>query len=72
MIIHTHVDLSKLISDSKEKEIKKEVIVRPAKKAEKKKNKVTSEEPVLEAVLDENVEEEKIDLSKWLEEDIDE
>lgn len=72
MIIHTHVDLSKLISDSKEKEIKKEVIVRPAKKAEKKKYKVTSEEPVLETVLDEIVEEEKIDLSKWLEEDIDE
>ena len=73
MIIKSSRNNSKFIYKPEDKPaIEKEVIVRPAKKAEKKKNKVTSEEPVLETVLDEIVEEEKIDLSKWLEEDIDE
>lgn len=73
MIIKSSRNNSKFIYKPEDKSaIEKEVIVRPAKKAEKKKNKVTSEEPVLETVLDEIVEEEKIDLSKWLEENIDE
>lgn len=72
MIIKSSRNNSKFIYKPEDKPaIEKEVIVRPAKKAEKKKNKVTPE-PVLETVLDEIVEEEKIDLSKWLEEDIDE
>ena len=74
MIIRTHVDISTLASASKKTEVKSDAIVEEVKpirneeiisKKRKKSTSVAVEEPV---VVEEKVEDE--DLSKWLEEHI--
>lgn len=68
MIIHTHVDISTLISNKDKQIVEKpneEVVVKPVVRERKRKSIPTPivEEPI---VVEEKVEDE--DLSKWLEE----
>lgn len=77
MIIHTHVDISTLTSASKKAEVKSDAIVeevKPIRNEEiisKKRNKKSIPAPVVEetpVVEEDNKKSEDEDLSKWLEE----
>ena len=69
MIIRTHVDISSLTSASKaEVKADKKPVVNEVSK--KKNNKKVTPAPVVEEPVVEVVEEDKIDLSEWLKEDI--
>lgn len=80
MIIRTHVDISTLTSVPKKTEVKSDTVVEEVKTvrneeefvSKKKNNKKSIPAPVVEKTPVVVEEEEKIDLSEWLKDDIEE